>query len=98
MPLPRNAGKYHSRDKRLDKSQVIEYDFLAPDTIGEMFDSLLLFKKSAATAWALKHKKKLIEKELLKKGKNYWKKIRTHSKDLNSLPKDLKIPTGKYNW
>jgi len=66
--LARNAGKYHSRDKRLDKSQVIEYDFLAPDSIGEMFDSLLLFKKSAGTAWALKHKKKLGEKELIKKG------------------------------
>ncbi len=68
--LARNAGKYHSRDKRLDKSQVIEYDFLAPDSIGEMFDSLLLFKKSAGTAWALKHKKKLGEKELIKKGED----------------------------
>lgn len=72
--LARNAGKYNSRDKRLDKSQVIEYDFLAPDTIGEMFDSLLLFKKSAATAWALKHKKKLTEKELLKKGEELLEK------------------------
>lgn len=72
--LARNAGKYNSRDKRLDKSQVIEYDFLAPDTIGEMFDSLLLFKKSAANAWALKHKKKLTEKELLKKGEELLEK------------------------
>lgn len=72
--LARNAGKYNSRDKRLDKSQVIEYDFLAPDTIGEMFDSLLLFKKSAATAWTLKHKKKLTEKELLKKGEELLEK------------------------
>ncbi len=68
--LARNAGKYHSRDKRLDKSQAIEYDFLAPDSINEMFDSLYLFKRSAGTAWALKHKKKLSEKELLKKGED----------------------------
>lgn len=72
--LARNAGKYHSRDKRLDKSQVIEYDFLAPDSIGEMFDSLLLFKKSAGTAWALKNKKKLGENELVKKGEDLLEK------------------------
>jgi hypothetical protein len=66
--LARNAGKYLSRDKRLDKSQVIEYDFLAPDSINELFDSLTLFKRTVGTAWALKNKKKLNEKDLLKKG------------------------------
>lgn len=66
--LARNAGKYLSRDKRLDKSQVIEYDFLAPDSINELFDSLTLFKRTVGTAWAVKNKKKLNEKDLLKKG------------------------------
>jgi hypothetical protein len=66
--LARNAGKYLSRDKRLDKSQVIEYDFLAPDSINELFDSLTLFKRIVGTAWSLKNKKKLNEKDLLKKG------------------------------
>ncbi|MEJ7625423.1 MAG: DUF4954 family protein [Ferruginibacter sp.] len=38
--LARNAWKYKDRDKRTGKIQRIEYDFLAPDTINEMFDGL----------------------------------------------------------
>ncbi|MBN8687784.1 MAG: DUF4954 family protein [Chitinophagales bacterium] len=66
--LARNEGKYISRDKRLDKTQVIEYDFLAPDSINEMFDSLTLFRLFTGKAWAKKNGKTLSEKELLKKG------------------------------
>jgi carbonic anhydrase/acetyltransferase-like protein (isoleucine patch superfamily) len=72
--LARNAGKYTSRDKRLDKSQVIEYDFLAPDSIQEMFESLPVFKTAVAKAWALKNKKTLAEKDLLKKGEELLEK------------------------
>lgn len=38
--LARNAWKYGDRDKRTDKIQCIEYDFLAPDTINEMMGSI----------------------------------------------------------
>lgn len=38
--LARNAWKYVDRDKRTEKIQHIEYDYLAPDTINELFDSL----------------------------------------------------------
>ncbi len=38
--LARNAWKYHDRDKRIMKTQYIEYDYLAPDTINDIFDSL----------------------------------------------------------
>jgi hypothetical protein len=38
--LERNAWKYRDRDKRTGKLQLIEYDYLAPDTINEMFSSL----------------------------------------------------------
>ena len=38
--LQRNAWKYDARDKRTDKIQHLEYDYLAPDTINELFDSL----------------------------------------------------------
>jgi hypothetical protein len=43
--LARNASKYKDRDKRTQKTQHIEYDYLAPDTINEIFDALDLFKK-----------------------------------------------------
>ncbi len=38
--LERNAWKYRDRDKRTQKIQLIEYDYLAPDTINEMFTAL----------------------------------------------------------
>jgi len=46
--LARNAGKYVERDKRINKLQYIEYDFLAPDSINEIFTALDLLKKFAA--------------------------------------------------
>lgn len=40
--LQRNAWKYEARDKRTDKIQHLEYDYLAPDTINELFSALQL--------------------------------------------------------
>ena len=42
--LARNSWKYKDRDKRTGKLQKIEYGYLAPDTINEMFDGLNFFK------------------------------------------------------
>ena len=42
--LERNAWKYGDRDKRTEKKQQIEYNYLAPDTVNEMFAALSLFK------------------------------------------------------
>lgn len=44
--LARNAGKYVSRDKRTDKTQLLEFDYLAPDSVEEMFTALDIFKKA----------------------------------------------------
>ena len=38
--LERNAWKYKDRDKRTEKIQFIEYNYLAPDTINEIFTAL----------------------------------------------------------
>jgi hypothetical protein len=46
--LARNSGKYESRDRRVDKTQHLEYDFLAPDSVNEMFTALEIMKKAAA--------------------------------------------------
>ena len=48
--LERNAWKYRDRDQRTDKIQLLEYDYLAPDTINEMFDSLGLLEKLQVAA------------------------------------------------
>jgi Domain of unknown function (DUF4954) len=43
--LARNAWKYVDRDRRTEKLQTIEYNFLAPDTINEIFDALNILEK-----------------------------------------------------
>ncbi|MEO7523700.1 MAG: DUF4954 family protein [Ferruginibacter sp.] len=40
--LERNAWKYKDRDKRILRTQHIEYDYLAPDTINDMFDAITI--------------------------------------------------------
>ena len=66
--LCRNATKYVSRDQRTDKSQQLEYNFLAPDSVNEMFDALSLMKQCTAKAYAEKNKKIIAEKDLTKTG------------------------------
>lgn len=42
--LARNSWKYIDRDRRPYKIQHIEYEYLAPDTVNEIFDSLRLMQ------------------------------------------------------
>ncbi|HYH56879.1 MAG TPA: hypothetical protein VD772_09725, partial [Anseongella sp.] len=49
--LARNAWKYKTRDRRIRKTQAIEYDYLAPDTANEMFQALRLLEKWVSLAW-----------------------------------------------
>ena len=46
--LSRNTWKYVDRDMRTEKIQVIEYDYLAPDTINEIFDAIKILSKLSA--------------------------------------------------
>ena len=45
--LARNSWKYADRDKRTDKTQLLEFDFLAPDTIGEMLNAIRILEDLA---------------------------------------------------
>lgn len=42
--LTRNEWKYNARDSRTEKIQQLEFNYLAPDTINEMFEALDLFR------------------------------------------------------
>lgn len=66
--LARNAAKYPDRDKRTEKIQHIEYDFLAPDSVNEMFTALQLLCRFTGEAWARHTGKELNEKEILATG------------------------------
>jgi hypothetical protein len=48
--LARNSWKYTDRDKRIEKTQLLEFDFLAPDTVGEIITSLTLLEKYTGLA------------------------------------------------
>lgn len=49
--LARNAWKYIDRDKRTERIQHLEYDFLAPDTVNEIFNSLEIIETATGAAY-----------------------------------------------
>ena len=49
--LARNAWKYTDRDQRPDKTQFLEFNYLAPDTINEMFGALRLLELFTGKAY-----------------------------------------------
>ncbi len=49
--LARNAWKYQDRDKRSEKVQPLEYAYLAPDSIQEVFDGLSILEEAAGLAF-----------------------------------------------
>ncbi len=73
--LARNAWKYIDRDKRIEKIQHLEYDYLAPDTINEIFIALELLEIATGKAYQLKMHpgKKTSKEEVIAIGKNLLK-------------------------
>lgn len=69
--LERNGWKYLDRDKRKEKLQHLENDYLAPDSINEMAESIQLFEKFTGKAWFRKEHagKKVSDEEAIAKGK-----------------------------
>lgn len=49
--LARNSWKYVDRDNRIEKKQLIEFSFLAPDTINEIISGLRLLQKLTGLAY-----------------------------------------------
>jgi Domain of unknown function (DUF4954) len=55
--LSRNAWKYANRDKRFDKTQELEYNYLAPDSINEIFTALEKLELYTGKAYLRSEKK-----------------------------------------
>lgn len=49
--LARNTSKLKDRDKRTEKIQHIEYDYLAPDTVNELFTSIQLLEVATGKSY-----------------------------------------------
>lgn len=69
--LERNGWKYLDRDKRSEKIQYLENNYLAPDSINEMTEALQLFQKFTGKAWFKKEStdREISDKEATAKGK-----------------------------
>ncbi|HEY6976819.1 MAG TPA: DUF4954 family protein [Chitinophagaceae bacterium] len=68
--LARNSWKYADRDKQIQPVQRMEYDYLAPDTVNEMFDALSLMEYFTGKAFYKKERSKTVEENLYRtKGK-----------------------------
>ncbi len=66
--LARNSWKYVDRDSRIDKTQHIEYDYLAPDTVLEMQQALLIMELATGKAWYRQQQKECSERQARVKG------------------------------
>ena len=79
--LQRNVWKFIDRDKRINKSQYIEFDALAPDTIEEIIHARNLLEIWTAKA-SLKNEKKSIVKYSAEELINIGKKLLNGSADI----------------
>ncbi|MBS1565822.1 MAG: DUF4954 family protein [Bacteroidetes bacterium] len=82
--LARNAWKYVDRDRRTDKIQLIEYDFLAPDSVNEILQSLDAFKTITGRAWARQQGTRLSAEAAQSKGEELLESG-------NDLPEGLEL-------
>lgn len=71
--LGRNEKKYTARDSRSERVQELEYNYLAPDSVNEIFDALKLMQKFTAKAYSNKFKKAIPETEWVKTGAGLFK-------------------------
>lgn len=69
--LERNSWKYADRDKRTEKQQVLEYEYLAPDSINEIMQSIVLFEKLAGNSITENNSQKLSDDALRMEGRTF---------------------------
>ena len=85
--LARNSAKYVDRDKRIEKIQYIEYDYLAPDSVNEIFTALDMLARFTAMAHQPEMVNTASEDELVAYGKNILedKTIELNGLDIRAL-------------
>jgi len=105
--LERNAWKYESRDKRTEKTQLLEPNYLAPDTINSIFESLELLEYLAGQQYCAQHHpgRTFTDEEVKVYGIKYLKHqisrpslfiIEKHSFENSSRPVKLLKPADAY--
>jgi len=86
--LARNSWKYVDRDKRTDRKQHLEYDYLAPDTVNELFIALQLMETFTGKAYGKIEKRSgddnSIGKNLLKSGNRIVNELEILAEDMEN--------------
>ncbi len=81
--LARNSWKYADRDKRKEQIQFLENDYLAPDSVNEMFDALKWMETATGVAYYQHHDKALVtDEDCRRKGKEL---LQTKAELVNEL-------------
>lgn len=85
--LARNSWKYVDRDKRINKTQHIEFSFLAPDSVNEVVHALQLMQLYTGKAWLRRegNHKKLTTDDIAEIGKKLLDNNDPILKDLEIL-------------
>ena len=84
--LARNEWKYKDRDNRNEKFQLLEYDYLAPDSVNEMFEALRLLELFTGKAWYKKEDvEKITDDDCIKKGKELLKQKKSTVNELEVI-------------
>ena len=91
--LARNSWKYIDRDKRTDKTQVLEFDYLAPDSVEELFTTLELLE--LAVGKAHHGNKKVSEKALRQDGRQMLLKENDSVKRMTIYAEGIENSTRK---
>ncbi|MFV0607077.1 MAG: DUF4954 family protein [Niabella sp.] len=66
----RNEDKFAARDKRKEKLQELEYDFLAPDSVNEIRNAITLLEKFTGKAFYFQNKLTGSDEDYIQKGKS----------------------------
>ncbi|MFT3936452.1 MAG: DUF4954 family protein [Chitinophagaceae bacterium] len=90
--LARNSWKYIDRDKRTDRTQLIEYSFLAPDSVNEIIHALAIMKQIAGTAYTKKFNQRLTADETIKVGERL---LEANDRILEEL--ELLVPDAEHS-
>jgi hypothetical protein len=91
--LARNAWKYKARDKRPDKIQHLEFNYLAPDTANEMAAALELLEKYAGQAVAQATESIILNENALRKaGREY---LEGNGPEMEIVAHDMENATRK---
>lgn len=89
--LERNNKKFARRDKRKTKIQKIETNYLAPDTVYEILQAIVLLEKWIGNAWSAAGNLEMNIDDVIKNNKDNAKKLFVKGLNIERSSRDVRI-------